>query len=224
MPPRGVSNPIEIRLSKTACPEAFPLWDTAEPSSPPSCGVCPTSGVERGVALRLAPGRTGRAVGVAWPPAGGAGGLQGARSRGAHVKMPFVFPIRVPWEQRFLDQGSMARLQHVVIAVVAGVVSTYVPTCGVSSSHVTDRRELLHPVCGLRMVAVKNPTNRQAVFSSAWSTRASRERLLETGEEITDCRAVAMIYVSWVAGGCVWTAALRAASCANIAATTSGGL
>ena len=67
----------------------------------------------------------------------------------------------------------MAHLQHVVIAVVAGVVSTYVPTCGVASSHVTDRRELLHPVCGLRMVAVKNPTNRQAVFSSAWSTRAS---------------------------------------------------
>jgi hypothetical protein len=25
-------------LSKTACPEAFPLWDPSEPSSPPSCG------------------------------------------------------------------------------------------------------------------------------------------------------------------------------------------
>ena len=72
-----ISSSAEIRLSKTACPEAFPLWDTAEPSSPPSCGVCPTSGVERGVALRLAPGRTGRAVGVAWPPAGGAGGFRG---------------------------------------------------------------------------------------------------------------------------------------------------
>ena len=46
------------------------------------------------MALRLAPGRTGRAVGVAWPPAGGAGGLQGARSQGARAKMPFVFPIR----------------------------------------------------------------------------------------------------------------------------------
>ena len=60
-----------------ACPEAFPLWDPSEPSSPPSCGVCPTSGVERGVAFRLASGRTGRAVGVAWPPAGGAGGFRG---------------------------------------------------------------------------------------------------------------------------------------------------
>ena len=49
------------------------------------------------MALRLAPGRTGRAVGVAWPPAGGAGGLQGARSRGARAKMPFVFPIRLAY-------------------------------------------------------------------------------------------------------------------------------
>jgi hypothetical protein len=49
------------------------------------------------VVLRLAPGRTGRAVGVAWPPAGGAGGLQGARSRGAHeyrkCKRPFPLPL-----------------------------------------------------------------------------------------------------------------------------------
>ena len=208
--------PLKSGFPKPPVPRPSPCGTPLEALlSPPSCGVCPTSGVERGVALRLAPGRTGRAVGVAWPPAGGAGGLQG-HAPGALAQKGRLFFLS--------DQGSMARLQHVVIAVVAGVVSTYVPTCGVSSSHVTDRRELLHPVCGLRMVAVKNPTNRQAVFSSAWSTRASRERLLETGEEITDCRAVAMIYVSWVAGGCVWTAALRAASCANIAATTSGGL
>ena len=78
-------------LSKTACPEAFPLWDPSEPSSPPSCGVCPTSGVERGVALRLAPGRTGRAVGVAWPPTGGAGGFRGHAPRALAQKGRLFF-------------------------------------------------------------------------------------------------------------------------------------
>jgi len=79
------------QLSTTARPETFPLWDTYEPYATPSCGVCPTPGAERGAALRLAPGRVDRAVGAAWPPAGGAGGLQRARSRGARAKMPFVF-------------------------------------------------------------------------------------------------------------------------------------
>jgi len=71
---------------RSTCNESFPsrlsrglppVWDTSAPSSPPSCGICPPSGMERGVALRLAPGCTGRAVGVAWPPAGGAGGFRG---------------------------------------------------------------------------------------------------------------------------------------------------
>jgi hypothetical protein len=34
----------------TAHPEVFSLWDTYEPSSPPSCGVCLAPGAERGVA------------------------------------------------------------------------------------------------------------------------------------------------------------------------------
>jgi hypothetical protein len=37
-------------LSLTTRPEALPLWDTYEPSSPLSCGVCPAPGAERGVA------------------------------------------------------------------------------------------------------------------------------------------------------------------------------
>jgi hypothetical protein len=78
-------------LSKTARPEVFPLWDSSEPSSPPSCDVCPTSGVERSVALRLAPGRTGRAVGVAWPPAGGAGGFRGHAPRALTQKGRLFF-------------------------------------------------------------------------------------------------------------------------------------
>ncbi len=48
-----------LQLSKTARPEAFPLWDTSEPYATPSCGVCPTPGAEprarrgrRRVALR----------------------------------------------------------------------------------------------------------------------------------------------------------------------------
>ena len=135
-------------------------------------------------------------VGVAWPPAGGAGGFRGHAPGALAQKCRLFFPLsaqscatlfspplniehlenptgsrrsdtaiaraiatfhsairsqpiviaknamvmsvahRPPWpgEQRFLHQGSMARLQHVVIAVVAGVVSTYVPSCGVSSS------------------------------------------------------------------------------------------
>jgi hypothetical protein len=67
------------------------VWDTSAPSSPPSCGICPPSGMERGMALRLAPGRTGSAVGGAGPPAGGAGGLQGARSRGLVQKYRLFF-------------------------------------------------------------------------------------------------------------------------------------
>src|SRR5262245_30585645 len=44
------------------------------------------------------------------------------------------------------------------------------------------------------------------------STRAGRDKLPETETEISGCRAVAMIYVSWDSGGCAWVAALRAAS------------
>ena len=36
------------QLSKTARPEAFPLWDTYEPYATPSCEVCPTQGQSRG--------------------------------------------------------------------------------------------------------------------------------------------------------------------------------
>jgi len=87
---RGVFKiPLKSGFPKS-CPEAFPLWDPSEPFSPPSCGVCPTSGAERGVALRLASGRTGRAVGVAWPPAGGAEGFRG-HAPGALAQKAFCF-------------------------------------------------------------------------------------------------------------------------------------
>ena len=81
-----------------ACPEAFPLWDPSEPSSPPSCGVCPTSGVERGVALRLAPGRTGKSCGrgVAagrgrWEASGGT--LPGRSRKNAVALRTLIFPL-----------------------------------------------------------------------------------------------------------------------------------
>src|SRR6266542_2018136 len=40
------------QLSNTARPEAFPLWDTSEPYSPPSGSGCPAPGAECGAAHR----------------------------------------------------------------------------------------------------------------------------------------------------------------------------
>jgi hypothetical protein len=44
------------------------------------------------------------------------------------------------------------------------------------------------------------------------STRAGRDKPIETGTEITGCRAEAKIYVSRGSGGCARVAALREAS------------
>src|SRR5262249_50175250 len=47
---------VPHQLAKTTRPEACPLWNTWEAYFPPSCGLCPARGVERGAALHLGPG------------------------------------------------------------------------------------------------------------------------------------------------------------------------
>jgi len=90
---RGVFQIPSQAAFQTACPEACPLCGTPlrPPRPRPAAYVHPQewSAVWRSAWLRGA-----RAAPWAGPPAGGAGGLQGARARGARAKRPFVFPIR----------------------------------------------------------------------------------------------------------------------------------
>ena len=81
---RSAAPPCSLPPSfpKIVRPETFPLRDTSELYSTPSCGGCLAPGTERGA----------RSAWLRGAPAGGAGGLQGARSQGARVKMPFHGP------------------------------------------------------------------------------------------------------------------------------------
>jgi hypothetical protein len=80
----------------------LPLWSPCQRYALLSGGACPAPGEPPCAALHLALGRsggaalhaghTGRAVGEAWLPAGGAEGLQGRTPR-RQAKMPFRFSI-----------------------------------------------------------------------------------------------------------------------------------
>ena len=70
-------SPAWTRLVWPPLPSTLALPEAVAPGPPPAALPYPIlRGLSRprGAALRLAPGRAARAVGTAWPPAGGAGG------------------------------------------------------------------------------------------------------------------------------------------------------
>ncbi len=75
-----------------ALPEAFAPWDSCEPYPTPSCGACPAPAA--GALRRASPCAV--ALRRVRPPAGAAGGGQGARSRAGGAKVLLKFLSTLP--------------------------------------------------------------------------------------------------------------------------------